>query len=65
MERKFELYRQAGVREYWVLDPEQKILRAYLFKNKRIFLRSYSAGDTAPAYIFEGLEITLEQVFAE
>jgi Uma2 family endonuclease len=65
MERKFELYRQAGVREYWVLDPEQKILRAYRFEDGRIFLSSYSSGDTAPAHICEGLEITLEPVFAE
>jgi Uma2 family endonuclease len=65
MERKFELYRKAGVREYWVLDPEQKILRAYQFENGEIFTRSYRSGETAPARIFKGLEIALEPVFAE
>jgi Uma2 family endonuclease len=65
MERKFELYRRAGVREYWVLDPEQKILRAYQFKGEQLSISSYRSGDIAPARIFEGLEIALEQVFAE
>jgi Uma2 family endonuclease len=65
MERKFELYRQAGVREYWVLDPEQKILRAYQFEGGRILIRSHASGDTARVNIFKDLEIALEPVFGE
>jgi Uma2 family endonuclease len=65
MDRKFELYRVAGVREYWVIDPEHKTLHAYRFKEALILPRSYASTDTAPVDIFPGLEVALEPVFAE
>ena len=65
MERKFQLYREAGVREYWVLDPEHKTLHIYDFKNDAIFPRTYNATASAKVGIFADLEIALEPVFAE
>jgi Uma2 family endonuclease len=65
MERKFELYRQAGVREYWVLDPEHKILHTHHFEGSQILTRFYSPADTVPVEILPGLHITMESVFAE
>jgi Uma2 family endonuclease len=65
MQRKFDLYRRAGVREYWVLDPETKTLQIHRFEPEQTFTRSYNAADTAPAGIFSGLEITLKNVFSE
>jgi len=65
MERKFHLYREAGVREYWVLDTEHKSLHVYNFKNNAIFPRTYKSTDRAKVEIFDDLEIDLEPVFAE
>ncbi|MDR1301392.1 MAG: Uma2 family endonuclease, partial [Treponema sp.] len=65
MERKFELYRKAGVREYWVIEPEHQILHAYRFEGDRIFTRSFSRYDTAAVDSFPSLSIALEPVFAE
>jgi len=65
MERKFHLYREAGVREYWVLDTEHKSLHVYNFKDKAIFPRTYKSTDRAKVEIFDDLEIDLEPVFAE
>ena len=65
MASKFELYRQAGVREYWVLDPESKTLQTHRFEGRQILTRFYRSKDTAPVDIFSGLEISLEAVFAE
>ena len=65
MELKFALYREAGVREYWVLDPEHKTLHAYLLKDGAIFPRTYRASDTAPVEIFPGLSVELAPVFAD
>jgi Uma2 family endonuclease len=65
MARKYELYRRAGVREYWEVNPETKILHTYRFAGDRVIARAYSPADTAPAEIFPGLEIALEPVFAE
>jgi len=65
MERKFHLYREAGVREYWALDTEHKYLHVYNFKNNAIFPRTYRSTDIAKVEIFDDLEIALEPVFAE
>jgi Uma2 family endonuclease len=65
MERKFKLYRQAGVREYWVLDPGSKILHTHRFEGDQILSRFYNTGETAPIDILSGLKISLEPVFAE
>ncbi|MDR2662274.1 MAG: Uma2 family endonuclease [Treponema sp.] len=65
MERKFELYRQAGVGEYWVIDPQNKILHAHHFHNGQILTRFFGKNDRAPIETLQGLEITLAAVFAE
>jgi Uma2 family endonuclease len=65
MERKFDLYRVAGVREYWVLDPAMKTLYAYQFNGNAILAHSYTASDTAQAGIFPDLRIDLQSVFEE
>jgi hypothetical protein len=65
MQRKFKLYRQAGVREYWVLDPESQSLHTHLFEEGRILSRFYGDKEIAPVEILPGLEIDLEPVFAE
>jgi Uma2 family endonuclease len=65
MERKLKLYQRAGVREYWVLDPENKEVTAYHFTGNQILARTYGSKETAPVDILPGLEIALESVFAE
>jgi Uma2 family endonuclease len=64
MERKFELYRVAGVREYWVVDPEHKTLYTYRFQAGQILPRSCGASASVPVGIFPDLNIELEPVFA-
>jgi Uma2 family endonuclease len=64
MERKLKLYRQAGIREYWVVDPENNGLTVYRFRDGAIFTDTYGSGDTVQVAIFPDLNIPLEQVFA-
>jgi len=65
MERKLKLYQKAGVREYWVVDSENKGLTIYIFRKEEITAATYKSADTVPVTIFPGLDIALEQVFAE
>jgi len=65
MQRKFNLYRDAGVREYWVLDIEYKTLTVYLFEGETLISRTYGEKDTAPVNVLNGLSIELSSVFAE
>jgi Uma2 family endonuclease len=64
MERKFKLYRQSGVREYWVVDPENNGITAYHFKGNTISTNTYGSTGSISVAIFPDLSIELEQVFA-
>jgi len=62
--RKFNLYMDAGVREYWVVDPVHKMVMVNLFENGRCITRMYRQHDTVPAAVLPGLTVTLRDVFA-
>ena len=64
MQRKFNVYRDAGVREYWVLDNEYKTLTVYIFDGEKMISRSYGEKDSAPVAVLDGLVIELGPVFA-
>ena len=64
MQQKFMLYREAGVREYWVLDPEHKTLHVNILNSQTIFPKTFNADETAPVEIFPGFSIDLKPVFA-
>jgi Uma2 family endonuclease len=63
---KFTLYEEAGVREYWVIDPPQKTLTVFLLQESGKFDEGtvYKKGK-APVAIFEGLKIDLKKLFEE
>jgi Uma2 family endonuclease len=62
MEQKLNLYREAGVREYWVIDPENHSLTVYCFRETG---NVYNYKNTAivPVAVLPGLNIELERVF--
>ena len=64
MSRKFKLYHEAGVREYWVVDPKNKGLTIHLFQENAILSHTYGNTGTTPVSILPGLEIKLDEVFA-
>ena len=63
--RKFKLYMEAGVREYWILEPESKTVQAFVFQNNAYTGRIYKAGEALPSTALEGLVVTLRDVFSE
>ena len=65
MERKRGLYRKAGVREYWVVDTEDNRITVYCFKDGAIFTNTYESSDTVPVDVLPGLNVALDQVFAD
>ncbi|MCL2834211.1 MAG: Uma2 family endonuclease [Treponema sp.] len=65
MQQKFRLYRESGVHEYWVIDPQNKTLHVHLLDNDKIFAKTYGEKETAPVGIFPELKIDLMPVFSE
>ena len=48
-------YREAGVREYWIVDPERETVTVYDFVENTV--GSYTFGDKVRVNLFPGLEI--------
>ncbi|MCM1149411.1 MAG: Uma2 family endonuclease [Butyricicoccus sp.] len=63
---KLNLYQRAGVREYWIVNPEEKTVQ--VFTQDGGFLRlteDYGCGDIAKVNALNGCFIELSRVFAE
>jgi Uma2 family endonuclease len=63
---KFELYEEAGVREYWVINPAEENLLVFLLEQERKFgsPKIYTGGDTLTAAILPGFAIEVDEIFA-
>jgi Uma2 family endonuclease len=63
---KMFLYERCGVKEYWIVHPEEKILMRYKLENNRYGRAEiFSEEDTLRTVLLEGLEIELDAVFSE
>lgn len=60
---KFHLYRQACVREYWIVEPDIRVVSVYTLKNGNYYARAYDDTMLAPVNIFEDCVIDLPKVF--
>ena len=62
---KLNIYNNAGVKEYWIVDPIKKLAGTYLLKNKKYRYTAFDAGITAelPVSVLPGCVIDLKTVF--
>ncbi len=63
---KFEIYQEHGVREYWIVNPNDENVTVFLLdKNGKFqFVGMYAGDDKIPVNIFKGdLRIDLSEVF--
>jgi len=62
---KFRAYRCAGVREYWIIDADEKNITAYRMIDGKYVADVYSDADIAPVQMIPGCEIDLSLVFQD
>ena len=63
---KLNLYQRAGVREYWIVDPQNKDVQVFLHDGGVLRItEEYGPGDIARVNVLEGCFIDLGKVFAE
>ena len=62
---KFFLYQRAGVREYWIADPEVKAITAYIMQQDGEYDdgKLFKTDDKIPVHIFSGHQIAINDIF--
>ena len=60
---KLKKYQNAGVREYWIVDPDAKAVNAHLLENGRYVINSYESDETIAVNVLDGCVVTLSDVF--
>jgi Uma2 family endonuclease len=62
---KFRKYQTAGVKEYWIVDPDLKNVQVCILENGRYMVTMYDDTEKAPIGVLQGCEIDLPAVFEE
>ena len=63
---KFNLYERAGVREYWIVNPQSKTAQAFVLEEGRYAARDFgTAEDKMPVSVLAGCLLDLAPVFGE
>ena len=63
-ERKMDLYARAGVREYWIVDPDNRVVEIYLpAKGPFQLERRFQEGLSIQSDLIPGLSIDLHDVW--
>jgi Uma2 family endonuclease len=64
MKFKFELYETAGVLEYWIVDPTEKIIWQYVLLNEKFTNhKPLIVEDEIESHVIKGLIISLTDIF--
>jgi len=65
MKDKFSIYQEAGIPEYWIVDPEREsIILYHLEQNVYKGSHPYCSSDTIMSKAVEGLSISVDAIFA-
>ena len=67
MNEKFDIYEESGVKEYWLVEPNDKALFAYTLNGEGKFISSkpYTEDSSISPSMFPDFELELKEVFAE
>ena len=67
LKNKYEVYEEAGVREYWLLQPEGKLFFKYVLNEIGKFesSRVLTSGDEVTSSVLPGFRLVLDEVFID
>ncbi|MEW6572047.1 MAG: Uma2 family endonuclease [Bacillota bacterium] len=64
LRKKYKIYEKSGVKEYWIVDPEEKSVQVFVLKEGKFALDQDVAGQGAvSSRIIEGFTVPLETIF--
>ncbi len=64
VDTKFRLYEESGVKEYWMVEPIEKIVLVYTLQNEKyIGLKPFTIGEVIESPLFPDMKIEVLDVF--
>ena len=64
VDTKFNLYQESGVKEYWIVEPEERFVLVYTLQNEEyIGSKPFSEGQIIKSPLFSEMQITVDEVF--
>jgi len=64
VDTKFNLYQESGVKEYWIVEPEEHIVLVYTLRDgEYIGSKPFSEGEIIKSILFPEMKIAVEDVF--
>ncbi len=62
---KFQLYAEAGVREYWVADPKARAIEVFVLRDGAYeLLGKFGPGERARSEVLPGFEPAIDEIFS-
>ncbi|MBR2764418.1 MAG: Uma2 family endonuclease [Blautia sp.] len=62
---KLNRYREAGVREYWIVNPDEKGVNVFDFSDERNASKYYSFSDRVPSVVINGFTICIGELITD
>ena len=62
---KFNTYQKVGIREYWIVDPEEETLAVNILKDSSYITHVYTSKDAVTVHVLDGCRINLSEIFEE
>ncbi len=64
MKTKFALYEENLVKEYWIIDYQEKYIMQFSLKNKKfLFIKNHFDDDILSSTMFKGLQVNVGKLF--
>ena len=60
---KMQLYKDAGVREYWIVDPKRRAIEVHVLESGERMNYFYGKANSIPVHVLDGFEIPMENIF--
>ncbi len=63
---KFDVYADAGITEYWIIDPQKEEVELFTLRDKRYELvEKYGLGERVSFQVLSGFSVTVDEIFAQ
>ncbi|MBE3577674.1 MAG: Uma2 family endonuclease [Limnochordales bacterium] len=64
LKKKFRVYEKHGVREYWIVDPEDNSIQIYVLRDGKLKLHQEASGEgQIQSKVLEGFSLDIKSIF--